>query len=352
MEGKPVALKYASRFSITDFGEYKRIEVFSPWAGSTDTFSYFIARDKRDIERSDKGYNKVKLTYPVNEVVCFSTTHLPYLEFLDEEETLTGFPTTEYISSEVFRLRVRQGLIEDLGPSNEINIEKLLNLDPGLVVAFTMGNDLSFIKKIRLSGIPVVLNADYLEKHPLGRAEWIKFMAAFFNKEKMADSIFNFIEKEYVATMNKTYGIEHRPAVFTGVVYGDTWFMPGGNHYGSIFFSDAGARYLWADNPSAETLKIGFESVYDKAADADFWVGTATYTSLEEIRHADQRYSEFRAFKEGNVYNYTARAGKNGGNPYFELGYARPDIILKDLTKIFHPSLMTGHQFYFYEKLY
>jgi iron complex transport system substrate-binding protein len=146
--------------------------------------------------------------------------------------------------------------------------------------------------------------------------------------------------------------VTDRPGVFTGVVYGDTWFMPGGQNYGSVFFRDAGADYVWADNPSKEILQLSFESVYEKAADAGFWVGVATYNSLEAIRQADARYTGFRAYEQGNVYNYTARLSEMGGNEYFELGYARPDLILGDLAFIFHPDLMPGHELYFYEKLH
>jgi iron complex transport system substrate-binding protein len=146
--------------------------------------------------------------------------------------------------------------------------------------------------------------------------------------------------------------IDKRPGIFTGVVYGDTWFMPGGQHYGTRFFNDAGGKYIWSDNESENILQLSFESVYEKAAYADFWIGTATYNSLEEIEHADSRYTDFKAFKTGNIYNYSARVNDKGGNAYFELGYARPDIILKDLAKIFHPDEMNDHQFYFYKKLY
>ena len=203
-----------------------------------------------------------------------------------------------------------------------------------------------------MSGIPLVLNADYLENHPLGRAEWIKFMAAFFNKDKEADSIFNHIERAYLNTKTKMEYMPNRPTIFTGVVYGDAWFLPGGKHYGTVFFNDAGGNYIWSENDSEGILQLSFESVYEKAREADLWIGTATYNSLEEIEEADIRYRGFNAFQKGNIYNYSAKVSDKGGNAYFEMGYARPDIILNDLAKILHPGEMEDHQFYFYKKLY
>jgi len=345
-------VRYAKRFNISYFEEYKLIKVNNPWPGSSDTLTYLVSQNQQVLDAFGNNKGVKVIQQPLSNIVCFSTTHLPYLEFILEEDKLSGFPTTDYIYSESILERVRSGGIKDLGPSNEINLESLLALAPDLVFAFSMGNELSMIQKIELSGIPVVLNADYLEDHPLGRAKWIKFMAAFFDKDLMADSIFTAIEKAYLETKRRMDKIQIRPTIFTGVVYGDAWFMPGGNHYGTQFFRDAGGDYVWADDASESILQLSFEVVYQKAGSADYWVGTATYNSLTDIEQADSRYRDFKAYRTGNVYNYSARVNEKGGNAYFELGYARPDIILKDLAKILHPEEMEEHQFYFYKKLY
>ena len=345
-------INYANRFNITYYKSFKKITLNEPWPGSQDTLTYLITSDQEIIKKYKNDNNVTLITQPINKVVCFSTTHLPFLELIQEEELICGFPTTDYIYSEKIQNMVKNGQIKDLGPANEINFESLLSLDPDLVFAFSMGNEHSMIRKIQLSGVPLVLNADYLENHPLGRAEWIKFVAAFFDKDHEADSIFRYIENAYLETKTKMETLNNHPTIFTGVVYGDTWFMPGGKHYGTVFFNDAGGDYTWSENNSESILQLSFESVYDKAGNADLWVGTATYNSLKEIEQADIRYRDFNAFKNGNVYNYSARVSHAGGNAYFEIGYARPDIILNDLAKILHPEEMANHQFYFYKKLY
>ena len=114
-------------------------------------------------------------------------------------------------------------------------------------------------------GVPVVINAEYLEKHPLGRAEWIKFMALFFNKENDADSVFQLIETEYLKTSKLAQQDSVKPSVISGVVYGDAWFMPGGQNFAARLLKDAGCNYLWADDTSQGFLELSFESVYEKA---------------------------------------------------------------------------------------
>jgi iron complex transport system substrate-binding protein len=98
-------------------------------------------------------------------------------------------------------------------------------------------------------------------------------------------------------------------------------------------------------------LELSFESVYEKAHDADLWIGVGSFSSLKEIRDADGRYSNFKPFKTGQVYTSNVRRGAKGGSEFLELGYLRPDIILKDLVKIAHPRLLPEHELYFHERL-
>ena len=218
-------------------------------------------------------------------------------------------------------------------------------------MGYAMSSDLGQLKKIKELGMPVVLNAEYLEKHPLGRAEWIKFMALFFNKEKEADSAFQFIEKEYLTTQALAGKNSSRPTVLSGIVYGDAWFMPGGKNYAAQLLNDAGCNYLWKETESNGFLEISFESVFAKAKDADLWIGVGSYKSLKEIEASEKRYALFKPFKEKNIYSFNARQGAKGGSEFLELGYLRPDLILKDLVKIAHPELLKNHQLYFYKKL-
>lgn len=176
-------------------------------------------------------------------------------------------------------------------------------------------------------------------------------MALFFNKEKEADSVFNFIEGEYLKTLALANQSSANPTILSGVVYGDAWFLPGGQNYAARLFKDAGGEYLWATDPSSGYLELSFESVYTKAKDAELWIGVGSFNSLSEIKAADKRYSMFKSFENGNVYTYNARLGAKGGSEFLELGYLRPDLILKDLTKILHPEKLPNHELFFHKKI-
>lgn len=343
-------VKYAKGFVVHSIGNgNKLVEVGQPYQGATSGYKYLLVQKGNQIPAHDA--NVAVITVPIESIVCTSTTHIPLLDYLQETHKLVGFPTTDYISSERMRARIDSGKVKDLGIDKGMNIEELFVLKPSLVMGYTMTSELGQLKKIQELGIPVVINAEYLESHPLGRAEWIKFMALFFNKEKEADSVFQSIEKEYLATQKKAESIQVKPTVMSGIVYGGAWFMPGGKNYAATLLADAGCRYLWSETDSHGFVEIDFESVYAKAKDADYWIGVSNIASLKALENTDKRYALFKPFKEKNVFTYNARTGAKGGSEFLELGYLRPDIILKDLVKIAHPDLLPDHQLFFHKKL-
>jgi len=342
-------LKYAEGFAIRHDGNIKYVTVNYPYPGAKEGYQYMLVPVEEEIPVHDENIQVVRT--PVKSIVCTSTTHIPLLDYLGETNSMVGFPTTDYISSERMRKRVDEGGITDLGIDKSMNIELLYSLHPDLVMGYTMSNDLGQLQKIKELGIPVVINAEYLETHPLGRAEWIKFIACFYNKEKKADSIFTVIEKQYLSTLELAKQATRKPTVVSGIVYGDAWFMPAGKNYAAQLFSDAGMDYLWKETESNGFLELSFESVFSRARDADLWVGVGSFNSLKEIQNTEARYGLFKPFKQKKVYSYNARMGEKGGSEFLELGYLRPDLILKDLVKIAHPELLPEYELFFHKKL-
>jgi iron complex transport system substrate-binding protein len=345
----PTTLHYASGFRVKYQNNMKVVEVTYPFQGATSGYTYWLVPRGEAIPVHEKNIRVISI--PLNSIICTSTTHIPLLDYLGVTEKLVGFPTTDYVSSIRARKLIDDGKVQDLGVDKGLNLERIAMLHPDMVMGYTMNSDYGQFKKVEELNVPVVINAEYLEKHPLGRAEWIKFMALFFNKEKEADSVFRVIEKEYLTTKALAENTTSKPSVLSGIVYGDTWFLPGGQNYAAKLLRDAGSNYLWSADSSHGFLELSFESVYEKAHSADFWIGVGNYNSLAQIENADHRYARFNAFKQKQVYTSNARLGAKGGSEFLELGYLRPDLILKDLLKISHPDLMKDHQLYFHKKL-
>ena len=347
--GTKIQLQYANGFGIEEFDGYKKVAILSPFQGASSGFTYYLVPKGAKIPESIQDKSIVRV--PVESIVCTSTTHIPLLEYLEVAGTLKGFPNTDYISSKLVREMINKKQVTDLGREQGINMEILLSIEPELVMGYLVTGDLGQLGKIEQMGIPVIINAEYMETHPLGRAEWIKFVAVFYNKSTKADSIFSEIEHRYNLAKEKANNTTDRPGVLSGVVYGDTWFMPGGKNYASKIINDAGGNYLWKDDSSSGFLELGFEVVYEKAYNADYWIGTASYNTLRDLEEGDVRYSMFGPFKSGKVFSYNKRVGEKGGNEYLELGYLRPDLILNDLVMILHPEYYQEDELFFFMPL-
>ena len=341
-------VRYAKGFSLRTQGTYQELITHQPVDGAPYGKVFWLGKSKHGLTIPD---SVTFIEVPIKKIICTSTTHLPHLVSLQMPETLVGFPTTEYISSEEIRNLVAQGKVAELGSEQNMNLEKILTLQPNLVMGYTLTHATGSYKSLKQVGIPILYNADFLEQHPLGRAEWIRVAGALLNKYKQADSIFSAIEKNYTQLKKLADSVKHKPTVFSGVLYGDGWFMPGGKNYASVLFRDSGMRYIWEDDSSSGYLQLPAELVLRKAKSATFWIGTASFTSMRALEQADHRYTLFDAFGTSNVFHYNARVSPGGGSFYLEEGYLRPDFILADLIKIAHPELLPNHNFIYYAKL-
>lgn len=341
--------EYAKGFRITKKGAFTEIELLEPYLKANSSLKYLLVPKTEKVPPHDQQVQVIRT--PIEKIVCTSTSHVALLDLLNEVDKLVGFPSTELISAKSARMRIDSGLVTDLGMDKELNLELLFTLHPDLVMGYTLTGDMGNLNKVKEMGIPVVINAEYLENHPLGRAEWIKYMAAFFGKEKLADSIFNNIKNEYLKNKSLVDTVSLKPTVMSGILYGDAWFLPGGQNYGAKIFRDAGYHYLWDDDTSNGFLKLSFETVLAKGKEADYWIGVGSFRSKEEMKSAEQRYTLFKPYKTSHIYTYDARIGPTGGSEYLEQGYSRPDLILKDLIKIAHPELLPDYELYFHEKL-
>jgi len=120
--------------------------------------------------------------------------------------------------------------------------------------------------------LPVALLADYEESTPLGRAEWVKFIAAFFDVETEAERVFNDIERRYLAMAAKTRVIPHWPTVMYGSSYQGSWYIAGGKSYFANLVRDAGGQYVWADDNSTGSRPVNVETAMIRGRNADYWL--------------------------------------------------------------------------------
>ena len=336
-------INFAKGFQIEDQNEIQKIIIKSPYQNSEEVFEYFLSRNKKI---------KKELRIPISRIVVTSTTHIPMIELLNEENSIVGFPNASYISSQKTRQRVEQGFIKEIGKENLLNTEVLLNLQPDLVLGYSVSTANKSLEIIKKSGIPVIYNGDWLEETPLGRAEWIRFFGVLYDKQKMADSIFKTIETAYLEVKLLALKTSEKPTILSGAEMSkDIWNLPAGESFVAQFLADANLDYLWKNSKGKGSLSLSFESVFERAKEADFWIAPGYFSSKIEMLEHNKLYAEFKAFKKDNIYTSTLKKGKNGGVIYYELAPTRPDLVLKDLIKIVHPELLPNYTLTFFEKM-
>ncbi|MBK8659820.1 MAG: ABC transporter substrate-binding protein [Bacteroidetes bacterium] len=138
---------------------------------------------------------------------------------LDLLQFLTGISNPELVYNPQVQQLLKKGEIVSLG-GMELNYEKMLMLHPDFV--FTSGDwDGGDRLKMKLESLQIksVLNLDYMEQDPLARAEWLKFVAVFFDREYEADSIFKSIEASYLSLEDRMTKVVHRPTVICNMPF-------------------------------------------------------------------------------------------------------------------------------------
>lgn len=333
--GNAIALSYAKGFSIEKKGHYKKITVFSPWKKGETYATYYLVTDSK-VKTPENG---VKIQIPVHKTACTSVTHLGFLDELGEIQTVKGFCKPQLAYNQSIRENGNKGKIVDLGDAFTINMEKTLALKPD--VLFTSGYNQSNanLERIQRGNIPVVYNMEWMETTLLGRAEWIKFMAAFFDKESEADSIFARVEKSYNNFREAASKAKSRPEIMTGSNFHGTWYVPSGKSFMGKLFQDAGASYFYANDTTGGSLPLNLETVLKNFSNASFWLN-CNYNSMDELLQADSKNSLFQAVKENHVYNFNKRMLPSTANDFWESAVAHPDSLLGDVIFILHPEIL------------
>lgn len=342
---KKLDVKYAKGFEVSYFSDYKVVTILQTNFTNIKKVQYVLVNRGKSLP-ANLPKEAITVEIPLKSIVCLSTTHAPLLEEIGEVEKIVGFSGIGY-SAVLEKYTEKQKITEVGGQNGLANLEQIVNLQPSGVMLY---DENSFHKLFQLGQKPV-LNTEYLETSPLGRAEWIKFASVFFDKEDLADKYFSQIAQNYESIKAKLAKTSNKPQVFGTVPYNNIWYMPAGESFVATLWQDAGANYLWQYSEGTGSLQLSVEEVVHKAYLADIWINVGSIASIKELIATDNRFAAFKALKTKQVYNCNKRITKGGGNEYYEYGVTKPDMILQDLVNILYPNLLENKELYFYQQL-
>ena len=339
-------LNYATGFAVNNFEDYKEVIVFSPWKKGEIYARYYLVKDIKTKTPNDG--EKIKI--PLKTLASTSVTHLEFLSLLDEIQTITGVCSPALIYNPELQKNIQTGKITDLGDAFSLNVEKTLVLKPEALMTSGFNQADAGAQRIGQAGIPVIFNNEWMETSLLGRAEWIKFVAVFYNKEQLADSIFTDIEKRYNELKDRALKVKKKPKVMSGNNFRGTWYMPAGQSFMGQLFRDAGGDYFYANDTTTGSLPLNVETVLKNFAETDVWLNV-NFSTIDELIKTDSKHALFHPVITRQVYNFNKRRLPSTANDFWESAVARPDLLLGDVIAILHPELMPDYEPVYAEKL-
>jgi len=290
-----------------------------------------------------------------------------------ERVTVIGSVFTTY--SPVVRQRVASGLTRSLitDPlSFPPNYTKLL--DPSItggeagtsaadapILGLVPARDVGEFVGATEDAIPFVTVGELEEATPLGRAEYVQYLAIVTDRAVQGNAAFALIEASYTATKALAAAAVRRPSVLTEWPYSGPWSQPGELTYAAALLRDANFDHRYRDDNASTSSSLSPAEVVDDFGSADLWINAglfpaSTNMTLGELLAANATLTEIALVKLDAVrcravWINQARLSPDGrSNDYFEEGAVRPDKVLADLVRLGHPTVnVPGEMSYYYK---
>lgn len=340
-------VRYARQFRVSYHGHYKVID-FDPTVPTRERLQYLLVQRGTPVP---EGYPDAQVVQiPVNRYIHLHNAYYGLLEHFHLLDGLAGISSINGVTVPPILEGYRSGRIREAGSGSHSNIEMAIGLDPEVIFLFYSAYpEYNVHPKLRELGVPAVQLADQFEPTPLGRAEWMKLIALFFNCEAEVNRAFVAIQSRYEALVRLAEKAGSRPRVLGGAPSSSQWMLFGGRNFQSQLIADAGAEYFWPGDAHQSLLNVSYEIVYDQSNETDRWLASSGmyYPSIDGLIARDRRLAWFRPVQQRRVFAFDRNADRFRRIPYANYSLDRPDALLADLIAVFHPELLPVHNFEF-----
>lgn len=332
--GDTVRMKYAKLLHIVEHDGYTVVSIDNPWQKGKQLHKYvLVPRAGHDARHLPDG---TVVRVPLQRMIPFSIVHAGLALELGCADAIVGIADMQYVRIPHILQMHGQGKLVDVGNSMNPSVEKVMDASPDalLVSPFDGGGGFGRFEE---AGIPIIECADYMEPSALGRAEWMKFYGLLMGRGKAADSLFAVVDSTYSALKSLAASSQTRRSVVLDKKTGSVWYLPGGRSTIGTMLADAGADYPFAANTDAGSLALPFESVLEKAGDADIWLfryGGSTPATYDGLLSEFSGYGKLKAFRERMCYGCNVDK-----TLFYEETPFRPDFLLRDFVQVVHPEI-------------
>jgi len=295
-----------------------------------------------------KNINAV-IKIPVKRVITRWSTIPSFLRSLGVEDTIVAVVTREEEPcDEYIKHRIYSRNIEIIGGPSSIDYEKLIVLNPDIFF-ISKWQSIKISKKLNQLNISYAVIAEYLEDNPLGRTEWIKFFATFYDREKIAQKIFSRVVKKIKEIEVRLRCEKLKPKILWCFIRQDgTIYVPRGDSYVAKMIAMAGGNYVFKQLKKVNNVPISLEYFYLCGRDADIYISAVPLpqygiTSIKKLTAFHPMLCDFKSIKKGNVWYLCS---------YYWESAEKIDEIIEDLAAVFHPRLFPNHKPKYFFKLF
>jgi iron complex transport system substrate-binding protein len=300
-----------------------------------------VFRDSAAYRAWEGGNSDRVLGPPQRGIATLSTTHVALLASWDGWGHWAGGGSVKYLQFPEAVAGLASQRFRNYGREQGLDKELLLAHPPSCITSFPFGDPLAGTGIADV--VPVIELTEYLEAHPLGRAEWMRVMGWLAGAESLlsADSAFAAVAGRYEELRARVEAHQQRPEatvpeVFTGSVQDGVWHAPGGESLIARFLADAGAKYTFAEEEGAKNIQVSLERMRVVQARADAWGW---------VVHSPEGTDWDRLLGEGSpLADYVPASGRvfvanSAECDYFGAVIAEPDALLANLVRLLHPEL-------------
>lgn len=330
----PLEMRYASFIKMEETDSFACATIIDPWHPERTKATYVLVPKNKPLPINlPQG---ILIRTPIARATLTSSVHVALLFDLHSERSMVGVTDTAYIiSKKVKNYLSSHRDVANMGSSMSPDVERIKAAKVEAV--FVSPFDNADYGALGHCGIPLIECADYMETSPLGRAEWMRFYGRLFGQAESADSLFESVEKNYLAIKERAAKMGgKRPTVVCDLRTGATWYQPGGESTMGRFISDAGGDYLWADRKESGSIPLNVENVLMRAKKADVWLvkyGQSADMTYGQMEKDCPIYAQFKAWKNRHIW-----ACNTLKSPFYEEVPFHPDLLLSNLVNIFHPK--------------
>lgn len=329
-------IRYAKHLRITENKLTTTIEILSPVSGKVEK----LINVSTNMVKA-KNFQLV----PFERLAVLSSTHVGMLSILNSIDKIVGITNRHYVFNPSLLQNIEKGKVIELGEEGQIPVETLLKSKCQAIVYSGFGKEFPHEQQLNNAGVTCLVNYDWRETHPLGKAEWILLFGYLTGKEKEAQAYFKKIEKEYLALKTQALHLKDKSSVLSGNLAGETWFAPSGESFNAVLFKDAHVAYKYANTEGTGSVALTLERVLSDNLDTEFWINPGMPTK-EKLFGFEPRLKFLGPVLKNPIYDYS-----RSGNRYWEMSAIEPHKVLSDYLHIFHPTEFTKRNLYFYQQV-